>query len=699
MIEGFNGQVFLLTKAGALYERLGEFIINSTTTDNNEQRFILTEDLAIETTSKFPAETIDSQTRSSLAKSCRSIDFPIGSTKASSCRECVGVQGCGYSLVRASNGINKESCYLIHPVATVNDVTECNELYDSELMSDANIKSVDAWLNRATALTLGDVEAYGHGPRSLRMSYRTVELAVERANNIMIDSDAVEGAKKDDRSKKVAISTLQRASTSLAELHNKLDAVFDDDDAHEILASSRHPALAKIHPSMPMVTRHTMEEAKEYIVRGMPVVITNMTNPVAHKWTLKYLHRRVFGLNENGSGNGASNDKIVPSFNIAADLASRCCRYYEPQGNSQNAGYPYPFRPETHLYRDTFDSFAKTIRKGLLPHNGINSNNFTSPKPISSKRVLHYLHEILMNSKGEAVVAGGTAPQQLTEDLQSITAQLQNIASHQPFFGKFSSAKLWIGQRGIIMPNHYDASDNFYVMAWGRKRVIIGEPGQLDTMYRYPNGHPLVGSSQVNLTLPDLDKYPNFINAKLREVIIGPGDILYLPAWWWHQFEQPYEDTAALNIWSIDRKEAPAASMRDMRIIEHALADQLERSIVQIFGNEAGVILSALANENIDTSVDKYKLESAKSTLHVAAESWRQEAEAMPGGHPKTAKSAAELIREYLNLTHREIILNSVDDWSPGVGWDLSETAKLPRELRERCEPAPESSPFMSLCG
>ena len=38
--------------------------------------------------------------------------------------------------------------------------------------------------------------------------------------------------------------------------------------------------------------------------------------------------------------------------------------------------------------------------------------------------------------------------------------------------------------KGIIMPAHYDATDNLYVMAWGRKKAYIGDPGQLDDMYR-----------------------------------------------------------------------------------------------------------------------------------------------------------------------------------------------------------------------
>jgi hypothetical protein len=699
IVEGFDGQAFLLTTSGTIYERLGEFTISTTTATDNEQQFILTEDLATQTASEFPPQALQSQAKSPLAKSCRSIKSTADSTKASSCRECANVVGCGYSPVRANSaGSNvKGACYLTHPVATVNDVTECNELYDNALISDASSKSVDAWLNKATALTLGDVEGYEYeyGPRSLRMAYRHSELAVERSNMMMPDSVET----KDGKSKKAAaISAFKKASVSLSELNNKLDAVFDDDDALELLASSRHPALASIHPNMPAVPRRTVEEAKAYIARGEPVIITDAfsegnasTSPVAHKWTLKYLSRRVFG----SSGGGVD----IPGFNIAADVPSRCCRYFDPQKKAQTAKYPYPFLPSTHLYHDTFDGFVKTIRKGYHL-NGVNSNNFTTTKPISSKKVLHYLHEIIMNSNEEASVAGGSAPQQLAEDLLAITALVRPIASNQPFFGHFNSAKLWIGQQGIVMPNHYDATDNMYVMAWGRKRAIIGEPGQLDALYRYPNEHPLAGSSQVNLTSPDLYRYPNFKNARLREVIVGPGDILYLPAWWWHQFEQPFDDTAALNFWSKDRKNAPPANMRDMRIREHALADQLERSVVKIFGNEAGMILSALANKNFDKSIDKHKLERAKKELLVASESWRQEAINLPGGHPKSAQSAAELVQEHLDLTYRDVIqdTNGISNWSPGDSWDLSQTAKLPRELRERCEPAPESSPFMSLC-
>lgn len=61
--------------------------------------------------------------------------------------------------------------------------------------------------------------------------------------------------------------------------------------------------------------------------------------------------------------------------------------------------------------------------------------------------------------------------------------------------------------------------------------------------------------------------------------------------------------------------------------------------------------------------------------------------------------SAAELVAEYLEITHRDVMREGRwPGWEPGEAWDLSRMAVLPRDLRERCDAAPESSPFMSHC-
>ncbi len=38
---------------------------------------------------------------------------------------------------------------------------------------------------------------------------------------------------------------------------------------------------------------------------------------------------------------------------------------------------------------------------------------------------------------------------------------------------------------------------------------------------------------QVNFDDPDFEKFPNFREAQGMEAVLGPGDVLYLPMYWW----------------------------------------------------------------------------------------------------------------------------------------------------------------------
>lgn len=691
-IDGYAGQVFVLTEVGG-YARFAEYRLGGAAgAASGRETHILTEEEAHVFRETFPPKSAQSQRREDIAQTCRSVnaialldDWGWGSS-LHRCQACVDADGCGFSPVRdrllRTEGKGVGGCFAAHAVATINTAEECAErgALEEEQRAPA---SADAWLNRASALARSGTE------RGLRLSHACLENAVEKSAQLATEALGT----KEAALIKATKAGNKKALAALFELSAKLEAVFDDTDMRELLVSSRHPALAAIHPNMPAVPRRTMEDAREYIRRGEPVVIHDMfergtANPVAHTWTLEYLKQHAFGASQAEAGK-------LPKFNVAADTNRRCCRYFEAQGKSQQLRYPYPFVPTTHLYRDTFDGFVRTVRKANR-NAAAAAGNSTRPK------LLHYLHEIVMNQEGKASVAGGKAPPQLEHDLGIVTLQLRPLATQQPFFGDFAFAKLWLGQKGIVMPIHYDATDNLYVMEWGRKRAIIGAPGQLDELYRYPNGHPLVGSSQVNLTAPDLPRYPHFEKAKLREVIVGPGDVLYLPAWWWHQFEQPFEDTAALNLWSRDRDSAPDPHTRDSRVRELMLSDQLEDSVARLNRADAGLVFDTLANRQRSpyyTEIDHVKQRQAKTAMLEAAHEWQRGTAELPGGHAKTKHTAASLVEEHLDRTHSNILQeNFLEEWRPGVSWDLSEISKLPHELRSRCEAAPESSPFMSIC-
>lgn len=103
---------------------------------------------------------------------------------------------------------------------------------------------------------------------------------------------------------------------------------------------------------------------------------------------------------------------------------------------------------------------------------------------------------------------------------------------------------LWLGASGHTACLHYDPMDSVLMQMHGSKHVILFPPSQLDTLYPFPIyrqiRHGLAirpGYSQVYPDRPDLEAFPLFREAMRHrhEVVIHPGDVLFIPAGWWHE--------------------------------------------------------------------------------------------------------------------------------------------------------------------
>ena len=191
-------------------------------------------------------------------------------------------------------------------------------------------------------------------------------------------------------------------------------------------------------------------------------------------------------------------------------------------------------------------------------------------------------------------------------------------------------------------------------------------------------------------------------------IAVRHSRLSYLPAWWWHQFEQPFEDTGSLNLWSKELpsqpgSRVPTADERLRSIRPLSLHDHLERAAVSALGNGAGVGLSklaarAFAHERAGGAVgvaattageaaggpaaliSEDALEHTNQTLHAAADRWRDWAASLPGGTPDAAKPAAVLVREFLELGHHRIMeADHWPAWQPGEPWDLRCSRRLNR--------------------
>lgn len=106
---------------------------------------------------------------------------------------------------------------------------------------------------------------------------------------------------------------------------------------------------------------------------------------------------------------------------------------------------------------------------------------------------------------------------------------------------------LWVAHQGHYEFCHFDPDDNFLIVISGKKHVRLYE---CDVENMYPNKLGSKGKtiqSQVNCDYPDLEKFPQFKNVLSYECFIESGEMLFFPAFWWHQVTS-VETTISVNI-------------------------------------------------------------------------------------------------------------------------------------------------------
>jgi hypothetical protein len=108
--------------------------------------------------------------------------------------------------------------------------------------------------------------------------------------------------------------------------------------------------------------------------------------------------------------------------------------------------------------------------------------------------------------------------------------KLDQYLRHEP--GR-PEAMFWIGPKNTFTPLHHDLTNNLLVQFVGRKRVILASPAETPRLYNDVH----VFSRVSNLTAPDLDLaiYPLVEGVAFEEVMLNPGDALFIPIGWWHQ--------------------------------------------------------------------------------------------------------------------------------------------------------------------
>ncbi len=131
------------------------------------------------------------------------------------------------------------------------------------------------------------------------------------------------------------------------------------------------------------------------------------------------------------------------------------------------------------------------------------------------------------------LVAAGTPG--LPPYLGNLELRALNRLCHWPnFFDKMGPPRFWLGPAGTVTPLHCDYDDNVFAQLWGSKRICLAPPHH--DAFLYPSeANAILFGSPFDPEAPDYDRFPLARQAAVIDCTVGPGDMLYVPAGWYHQ--------------------------------------------------------------------------------------------------------------------------------------------------------------------
>ncbi|CAH0546820.1 unnamed protein product [Brassicogethes aeneus] len=247
----------------------------------------------------------------------------------------------------------------------------------------------------------------------------------------------------------------------------------------------------------------------ELLALNRPVVITgsNIVKPACERWNLEFLEDHL----------GNSDHTVYVSRN-------HVFKYYdEKKILSKSNPKGVKFKPPTRIVEMKVYEFMQKIRDWRHGDDRI------------------YLQQSLNASVGQAIA----------EDFVRFDWQYVNGKQDKHNWGPLTSNLLFVAMEGNVTPCHYDEQQNFFAQVYGYKRCILFPPNQFECLYPHPIFHPHDRQSMVDFEKPDYNKFPKFKQAKGFETVLGPGDVLYIPIYWWHHVESLLSGgpTITINFW------------------------------------------------------------------------------------------------------------------------------------------------------
>jgi hypothetical protein len=113
-------------------------------------------------------------------------------------------------------------------------------------------------------------------------------------------------------------------------------------------------------------------------------------------------------------------------------------------------------------------------------------------------------------------------------------SELNGMCHWPGYFDKMGPPRFWLGPAGTMTPLHCDYDDNIFAQVLGTKRIFLAPPHH-DVFLYTRQANPVLYGAAFDPEHPDFERFPLAREAAVVECIVEPGDMLYVPAGWYHQ--------------------------------------------------------------------------------------------------------------------------------------------------------------------
>jgi cupin-like protein len=134
----------------------------------------------------------------------------------------------------------------------------------------------------------------------------------------------------------------------------------------------------------------------------------------------------------------------------------------------------------------------------------------------------------------------------------------------------------WFSGPGVRTWLHYDNNGchNLNGQILGQKSCLLFAPSELSRVYPFAleGQNPAHNCASVDVDAPDLAAHPRFADAEAWHAELGPGDLLFIPAWWLHTFSHTGDLNANVNFWWKPEQERDNDVSRWQKRVDERLA-------------------------------------------------------------------------------------------------------------------------------